>query len=186
MYYNSGCSHLLSAIVQRSTGKSLTEYAEEYLFEPLEIEKYTWHADAKGIVIGGFGLSISSKDMLKIGQIMLQNGYWNDQQVITEEWVKESTIPRFHTYDRIGSYGYHWWILTDKQNRPSVPSTYFAMGYGGQYGGQYIIIVPEHQLVITITSELYTDTFKPLQYFKEWCQAPSVDKYHDLSIQGGH
>ncbi|MFJ5714033.1 serine hydrolase domain-containing protein [Neobacillus sp. NPDC093127] len=169
MYYNSGCSHLLSAILQKAAGKSLTKYAEEHLFKPLGIEDYTWYSDAKGVVIGGFGLSMKAADMMKIGQLMLWEGKWYDnrEMVVSETWVKESTTIRFHTYDKIGSYGYHWWILTEEQNHPAQPAAYFAMGYGGQY----IIVVPEHQHITTFSSELYTDTFKPMQYFKKyiWC-----------------
>lgn len=74
MYYNSGASHLLSAILQMATGQKVTEFAEKYLFHPLGIKEYDWYSDSKGIVIGGFGLSLKSEDMLKIGKLMLQDG----------------------------------------------------------------------------------------------------------------
>jgi CubicO group peptidase (beta-lactamase class C family) len=162
MYYNSGCSHLLSAILQKATGTSLIEYAKQYLFKPLGIEDFQWHTDSKGIAIGGFGLSLKAIDMLKIGKLMLQNGKYMNQVVVSDNWVKESTLPRYHTYNKIGSYGYHWWIMTDNSNQPINPHTYFAMGYGGQY----IIVVPEYELVVTFTSELYNKTFRPLDFFK--------------------
>jgi CubicO group peptidase (beta-lactamase class C family) len=163
MHYNSGCSHLLSAILQKAAGKTLTEYADSYLFKPLGIKDYTWYSDAKGIVIGGFGLSFKADDMLKIGQLMLQEGTRNGRMIVSKDWVKESTLPRFHTYNKIGSYGYHWWILTDENHQPAQPSAFFAMGYGGQY----ICVVPEYQLIVTFTSDLYNDPFKPLQYCKD-------------------
>jgi CubicO group peptidase (beta-lactamase class C family) len=163
MHYNSGCSHMLSAILQKAAGMSLTEYAEAYLFNPLGIKDYTWYSDAKGIVIGGFGLSLKAEDLLKLGRLMLQEGTWNGHKLVSKDWVIESTIPRFHTYNKIGSYGYHWWILTDDDHQPAQPPAYFAMGYGGQY----IIVAPKNQLIVTFTSELYNDTFKPLRYFKK-------------------
>ena len=163
MHYNSGCSHLLSAILQKAAGMSLTEYAEAYLFNPLGIKYYTWYSDAKGIVIGGFGLSLKAEDMLKIGKLMLQEGTWNGHKVVSKDWVMESTIPRFHTYNKIGSYGYHWWILTNENHQQTQLPAYFAMGYGGQY----IIVAPKNQLIVTFTSDLYNDTFKPLLYFKK-------------------
>ncbi|WML58987.1 serine hydrolase [Neobacillus sp. PS2-9] len=163
MHYNSGCSHLLSAILQKAAGKSLSEYADAYLFKPMGIYDYTWYSDAKGIVIGGFGLSLKAEDMLKIGKLMLQEGTWNGHKVVSKDWVMESTIPRFHTYNKIGSYGYHWWILTYDDHQPAQPLVYFAMGYGGQY----IIVAPENQLIVTFTCDLYNDTFKPLLYFKK-------------------
>ncbi|WP_413306870.1 serine hydrolase [Bacillus sp. 1P10SD] len=163
MNYNSGCSHLVSAILQMATGQPLTGYADSYLFKPLGIKDYIWYSDAKGIVIGGFGLTLKAEDMLKIGQLMLHEGDWNGQRVVSKDWVKESTKPRFHPYNKIGSYGYHWWILTDEDRQPAQPPVYFAMGYGGQY----IIVAPENQLIVTFTSDLYNDTFKPLKYFKD-------------------
>jgi len=163
MHYNSGCSHLLSAILQKAAGMPLTEYAEAYLFNPLGIKYYTWYSDAKGIVIGGFGLSLKAEDMLKIGKLMLQEGTWNGHKVVSKDWVMESTIPRFHTYNKIGSYGYHWWILTNENHQQTQLPAYFAMGYGGQY----IIVAPKNQLIVTFTSDLYNDTFKPLLYFKK-------------------
>jgi CubicO group peptidase (beta-lactamase class C family) len=163
MHYNSGCSHLLSTILQKAAGMSLTEYAEAYLFNPLGIKYYTWYSDAKGIVIGGFGLSLKAEDMLKIGKLMLQEGTWNGHKVVSKDWVMESTIPRFHTYNKIGSYGYHWWILTNENHQQTQLPAYFAMGYGGQY----IIVAPKNQLIVTFTSDLYNDTFKPLLYFKK-------------------
>lgn len=164
MAYNSGCSHLLSAIVQKATGTSLNHFAEQHLFKPLGIKEYVWHTDSKGITIGGFGLLLKAVDMVKLGQFMQQMGRWSDQQLLSAAWVEASTLARSHTYPKIGSYGYHWWILTDESHQPTVPNTYFAMGYGGQY----IIVVPQHELVVTMTSELYRDTFRPLQYFREF------------------
>lgn len=162
MIYNSGCSHLLSAIMQKATGKNLIDYARQHLFQPLEIEDFQWHTDSKGIAIGGFGLSLKADDMLKIGTMMLQNGRYKGKVVVSDTWVKESTVPRFLTYNQIGAYGYHWWIMTDDSNQPIHPHTFFAMGFGGQF----IIVVPEYELVVTFTSELKKETLRPLRYFK--------------------
>lgn len=162
MYYNSGCSHLLSAILQKATAKSLTEFADEYLFNPLGIKEYDWYSDSKGIVIGGFGLSLKSEDMLKIGKLMLRNGKWGTKTVIAETWIKASTSPRYHTYNKIGSYGYHWWILNEKDEELMKPQTYFAMGYGGQF----IIFVPEYELITVFTSDNYSNPFRTIEYFK--------------------
>ncbi|MGD8192352.1 serine hydrolase domain-containing protein [Brevibacillus ginsengisoli] len=163
MFYNSGCSHLLSAIVQKAVGMSLTQFAERQLFKPLGIQEYDWHIDSKGIIIGGFGLSLKARDMLNIGRLMLLEGVWKEQRIVSAEWVQASSLAGFHTHSKIGAYGYHWWILADESGHPVEPYTYFAMGYGGQY----IIVVPKHELVVSMTSELYRDTFRPLSYFRE-------------------
>jgi CubicO group peptidase (beta-lactamase class C family) len=118
MTYNSGASHLLSAILQEATGEKVSSFAEKYLFNPLNIAKYRWYEDSKGRTIGGFGLCLKAEDMLKIGHMMLNGGVWGDKQILPEQWVQESTIARFHTYDHIGSYSYHWWVLVDENKKP--------------------------------------------------------------------
>lgn len=163
MVYNSGASHLLSAILQKVTNGKLTDYAEKVLFKPLGITDYEWHEDSKGISIGGFGLSLKACDMLKIGILMVQNGKWFNKQIISQEWIRNSTVAKFHTYDNVGSYGYHWWIMADENRKPIEPYTYFAMGYGGQY----IIISPEIELVVVFTCAKYMETIIPLQLFKK-------------------
>lgn len=164
MIYNSGCSHLLSAILQKAAGMTTAEYAERHLFHPLGIEQYHWPSDPNGINIGGFGLEIKSPDLLKLGQLMLNKGRWDNRQIVSEDWIEKSTLPRFHTYSHIGSYGYHWWIMTDDDLHPSEPFTYFAMGYGGQN----LYIVPERKLIVTFASNLYKNTFHTYRLFKEF------------------
>ncbi|MGE8204661.1 serine hydrolase domain-containing protein [Heyndrickxia sp. NPDC080065] len=158
MAYNSGASHLLSAILQKAANDKSSAYAEKELFKPLGITDYRWYEDSKGISIGGFGLCLKSKDMLKIGIMMLERGGWSNKQLVSDEWVSSSTTAKYHTYDHIGSYGYHWWVLTDES-----PNIFFAMGFGGQY----IIVSPSHKLVVVFTSELYNDTFFPLHIFRK-------------------
>ncbi|HYK72043.1 MAG TPA: serine hydrolase [Pseudoneobacillus sp.] len=161
MYYNSGCSHLLSAILQKATGLKLTEFAERYLFHPLGIREYEWHYDSKGIAIGGFGLSLKPGDLLKIGQLMLQNGQWNNKRIISEPWVRTSTTAKYPTTYGFGYYGYHWWVMKD-EDKLMQPHTFHAMGYGGQY----IMVVPDYDLVTIFTSDNYSDSYQPILYFK--------------------
>ncbi len=163
MIYNSGSSQVLSAIMQKATGKTLSEYAVEHLFTPLRIEQFNWMSGTNGIVVGGFGLALMIDDMMKIGRLMLQDGIWDDQMIVSSAWVRESTTPYYHTYNQIGSYGYHWWILTNRNHKPLVPHAYSAIGYGGQL----ITVVPEYELVITFTSDLKKQSARPLSYVKE-------------------
>lgn len=162
MRYDSGASHLLSAILQKAAGQPLTKFAEMHLFKPLEITDFLWHTDAKGIAIGGFGLSLNPYDMLKIGILMMNQGVWRSRQVVSREWVQASTTAS-HPCPYFGRYGYHWWVLADENGKPVMPHTFFAMGYGGQY----IIITPEFGLITIFTSDNYAETQKPLNYFKE-------------------
>ena len=161
MNYNSGASHLLSAILQKTAGEPLTSFAEKNLFQPLQIKDYSWHSDSKEIAIGGFGLSLNPFDLLKIGKLLLSNGKWEAKRIVSEDWIQESTAPRY-IGPYFGMYGYHWWILSDEDNAPVSPNAFFAMGYGGQY----IIVVPEKSLVTIFTSDNYAETPVPLEYFK--------------------
>ncbi|QTD42052.1 serine hydrolase [Sporosarcina sp. Te-1] len=160
MVYSCGSSQLLSAILQKSTGVSIETFAKKHLFIPLGITDYKWNRDAQGIAIGGFGLTIKSADMLKIGSLYLQNGVWKTKQIVPSHWVEESTTPKVKIDDHY-SYGYHWWNITfDNQ----IGRIYSAIGREGQY----IIVAPEDQLVTVITSSFKEDSRRPLQYFAEY------------------
>lgn len=162
MNYNSGSSHLLSALLQNVTGMSTRQFAQQYLFDPLEITQYEWEQDPQGVYIGGFSMRMKTKDMLKIGRLFLQNGSWEGRQIISSDWIHRSTIPYFTTYEHIGSYGFHWWVLD--RNKFDVPvNMYFAMGYGGQY----IIVVPELNLTAAISSYMPRSGLIPLRIFIE-------------------
>ncbi|MBO9599912.1 MAG: serine hydrolase [Cohnella sp.] len=163
MYYDSGSSHLLSAILQQATGLKTSAYAEKHLFQPLGIDRYRWYEDSKGIVIGGFGLEVVGPDLAKIGLLALRNGQWNGKQLVPSAWIEATTDPRHHSYDHIGSYASHWWVMTDERRNPIHPRVFFAMGYGGQY----IFVVPDLDLVVAFASTLYKSTFLPMRLFRE-------------------
>lgn len=160
MNYNSGSSHLLSYILQIATGMTTAEFAKRYVFDPLEITEYEWQQDPQGIYVGGFGMKMKSEDLLKLGILCLKEGIWNGKQIVSSSWIKESTIPRYQTYEHVGAYGYHWWIVDYK--RFHIPyCIYFAMGYGGQY----IFVVPKLELVAVISSKMPKRGLVPLKQF---------------------
>lgn len=162
MNYNSGSSHLLSALLQKITGMSTRQFAQQSLFDPLGITEYEWEQDPQGVYIGGFSMRMKTKDMLKIGRLFLQNGNWEGRRIISSDWIHQSIIPYFTTYEYIGSYGFHWWVLDrDKFDVPM--NLYFAMGYGGQY----IIVVPELNLTAAISSYMPRSGLIPLRIFIE-------------------
>lgn len=165
MNYNSGSSHILSYILQLATGMTTAAFAEKYLFEPLHITNYEWQQDPQGIFVGGFGIKMKPTDMLKIGLLCLQNGYWNRQQLVSSNWIEQSHQKQFTTYKHIGAYGFHWWVL-DKETFNVPYHTYFAMGYGGQY----ILIVPQIELTAVITSQMPKRGLVPLKLFVKHLQ----------------
>lgn len=137
--YNTGGSHLLSMIVGRSSGGLAADYVERELFAPLGISSYVWLKDTPGNTLGGTGLALSSVDLLRFGQLYLQNGAWNGRQILPEEWVRESTRAHIRVDEKVG-YGYQWWV------RPN--GLYNALGWGGQE----IIIAPAQDMVIVFTA----------------------------------
>lgn len=140
--YSTGNTHILSALVAATTGRSTLDYAREKLFEPLGIRQVRWDRDPSGIHIGGNNLSLRPRDMARFGQLYLDRGRWGKEQVVPWQWVDESTSPVATTW-RGGGYGYLWWIRS--------PEDYGAYSASG-YGGQYIYVSRAHDMVIVVTS----------------------------------
>jgi CubicO group peptidase (beta-lactamase class C family) len=146
--YNSSTSHLLSIILSKSAKTSTLDFAKRNFFEPLGIQSAYWHQDPQGYYIGGFGLGLSARDLAKIGFLYLNNGYWNGQSIVSEYWVKESTAQQIQAfrhpiYGAFG-YGYQWWV-----KKVDGCSSFRAWGRRGQF----IVVVPELDLVIAVTSK---------------------------------
>jgi len=146
--YNSSTSHLLSVILSKSTKTSTLDFAKQNLFEPLGIQSAYWHQDPQGYYIGGFGLGLSARDLAKFGFLYLNNGYWNGQSIVSESWVKESTGQQIQTFSHpiygTFGYGYQWWV-----KKVDCCSSFRAWGRRGQF----LVVVPELDLVIAVTSE---------------------------------
>jgi CubicO group peptidase (beta-lactamase class C family) len=148
--YNSGASHLLSAIVQKTTRMSTLAFAQEYLFKPLGITDVLWGSDSSGIAVGGSDLRLTPRDMAKFGYLYLKDGVWEGRQIVPAEWVKASTTKHIKSNDASLDYGYQWWIQPD--------GSFAAHGLGGQY----IFVRPRQDLVVVFTSWLTgSDTEQP-------------------------
>ena len=143
--YFTGNTHLLSAIIQQATGKTTYEFGKEYLFDPLDMNSVECETDAQGISDGGNGFAMNVYDMAKFGQLFLNNGAWNGEQIISDQWIKDSTSVQFDRNSGSADYGYQWWVRTFGNN--NYPA-YFAQGHYGQY----IFVVPDLDLVVAITS----------------------------------
>jgi len=136
-YYNSGCSMTLGAILRNATGWGADAYAAQHLFDPLGIAPSSWLVMGGGHIGTHGGLFLRPRDMAKFGQLFLQDGFWDGESVISEEWVRESTLPRLTVYADL-RYGYQWWFK--RMDGYDVP---FTAGTGGQH----IFVVPELELV---------------------------------------
>ena len=142
--YSTGNTHLLGAAIERATGSGLMDYAGEKLFEPLGITSAEWGTDPQGIADAGNGLSMTARDAARFGQLMLQGGEWDGEQLVPAGWVSASTSVQNPAYgDGTGSYGYQWWI-----RQMGGYDSFFAFGAYGQY----IIVLPELDLVTVLAS----------------------------------
>ena len=144
--YDTGASYLLSAIVQRLTGERLLDYLTPRLLEPLGIDGATWEQCPRGIDKGGFGLSITTEDIAKFGQLYLQRGHWQGRQVVPAEWVDDATALHTENGDHAAGndwtqgYGYQFWRCQHDAYR------------GDGAFGQFCIVLPEQDAVLAITA----------------------------------
>ncbi len=159
--YNSLGTYVLSAIVQQVTGEKVVDYLTTRLFNPLHIDTPRWEESPQGINTGGWGLYLKTEDLAKMGQLLLQKGEWNGQQIIPADWVAEMSKKQVEsinpgtrmeqaaergmtveTSDWMQGYGYQMWRCR--------PGCFRADGANGQY----IIVIPEKNAVIAITSNV--------------------------------
>lgn len=144
MIYSTGSTHLLSAIITRASGMDTKSFAQRYLADPMNFRLAYWSRDPQGIYFGGNDMEMTPRHMLMIGQMYLHNGRHGDRQILSDEWVRASHQP--HTESPRGEgrfYGYGWWLR-------DMAGLQVPLAWG--YGGQFIFVVKEHDLVVVITS----------------------------------
>ena len=147
--YNSLNSYVLSAIITERMGMSMDEYLKPRLFEPLGITDYIWEKCPKGITKGGWGLFLCAEDMAKLGQLYLNKGKWNGEQIIPESWVEASITKKVDSIEGTYGYGYQLWM----EERPG------SFEYNGMLG-QNVLIYPDADMVIVTNAgneELFQD-----------------------------
>jgi len=158
MMYSSAATYMLSAIIQKVTGEKLIDYLTPRLFNPLGITGITWEESPQGINTGGWGLSVKTEDMAKLGQLFLQKGRWNGRQLLPESWIDEATTSHISSLpsgttrenlkmkpedsDWLQGYGYQMWRCRHNGVRADGAN------------GQYIIILPEKDAVIAVTANV--------------------------------
>jgi len=144
-HYNDGAPTVSLAMIQQATEQNITNFAVENLFSPLGISDYHWELHPDGLAYGGYGLWLLPRDMAKIGLLCLDEGSWQGNQIVTTEWLLEST--QTHVPDASPTpYGYYWWILEGHNG-------YRAYGHGGQM----IIVLTDLDLVAVITADSNAD-----------------------------
>lgn len=157
-WYNNMGTYMLSAIVQKVTGEKVVDYLKPRLFDPLCIEGATWQESPQGINTGGWGLYLKTEDLAKVGQLILQGGVWNGEQLISSEWIAEATAKHIdcrpagwrpeqinfkaEDSDWLQGYCYQMWRCRHGAVRADGAS------------GQYIIVMPEQNAVIAMTANI--------------------------------
>ena len=180
--YRTVCLHILSGILYRATGMKTVDFANRYLFSPLGIAEHSnyyaesaeehrqftiskspkddvWFADPDGLGTPGYGLCMSAADMAKVGQLCLNNGIWEGNRIVSEEWISAMTCPRpvESSYFRGMQYGYLWWIIHPERN------VYAAIGNSGNV----IYVDPEENVVVSVSSYFKPTVFDRVDFIED-------------------
>lgn len=146
-YSNAG-AHLLGAALARAAGQPLAEYAGQVLFSPLGIAAPPWPADPQGRPFASGSLHLTSRELLRFGQLVLQRGEWEGRPLVPRRWLGEATRPHVRGYawmEGIPDYGFLWWHA-----REGGLEGWYATGYGGQY----VAVFPMLALVVVMTGRV--------------------------------
>ena len=138
--YDNGSYHLLSAALTKRTGTTANAYAQRMLFAPLGIAPTVWATDGQGHSLGNTGLRLSSRDLLRLGELYLHGGRWKGHQLVPAAYMRTATRTLTALAPEVG-YGYGWWVLSRRLRG------FAALGYGGQE----IAVFPQRRLVVVLT-----------------------------------
>ena len=151
--YNSGATYMLSAIVQKVTGQKVVDYLRPRLFAPLGIDQATWETCPRGINVGGWGLSVTTESLAKLGELYLRQGVWRGRRLLSADWVNEATTFKIQQPPATNSsrpaerddwhqgYCYQFWRCTHHAFR------------GDGAFGQFTVVLPEKDAVVIMTAE---------------------------------
>jgi CubicO group peptidase (beta-lactamase class C family) len=164
--YSSGVSQLLSHVVTEGSGETIDKYAREHLFRKIGIKKFYWKMTPSGLPDTEGGLYLTAQDLARIGYLFLHDGTWRGERILPEGWVGETARPWVadvnpsNPTDNRG-YGYHWWLIPyDGDN-----ASHYLAALG--YGGQYLFVVPEKQIVAVFTGwNIYQPTPSIVEAFE--------------------
>jgi CubicO group peptidase (beta-lactamase class C family) len=147
--YDGDSANLLSVVLTRAIGENSRTFAEKNLFRPLQMTNVDWTADDDGYLIGESGLSLTARDMAKLGLLYLQRGCWDDKQIVSSDYVDDSTTKHNDGgFPTDAAYGYLWWVTQTKTGLDA----FFAAGIGSQL----IYVVPRLDLIVAVASSRIT------------------------------
>ena len=191
MLYSTGNTHLLSAILTDTSGKTTLDLAREWLGKPLGIAIPAWTRDPQGVYFGGNEMALAPRAILRFGEMFRNGGVVDGKRVLSQSWIKSSWTPRTHDRHDDG-YGYGWFI-TEAHGHP----IYYAWGFGGQM----LYVVPSLALTIVVTSDstvpyieadyhcalqtLVGDGFIPAAMGRRFDGSPSTASVHGCHVTAG-
>lgn len=170
--YSGGNTIILGEIIKNASNMELDEFSKEYVFKPLEIDSSNWPLRFdNGVIEAGGGLEMTPRDMVKIGITYLNNGIYNDTQIISKQWIEKSSIPYSNNTDiniqghdsGNHDYSYSWWLKSYKKSGKEI-NMYHAVGWGGQE----IIILSELNTVVVFTGGNYIPNVKAIEILEEY------------------
>ena len=143
MDYSTGNSHVLSAILQKVSGLTTRQFAQQFLAGPLGFTLSDWPRDPQGVYFGGNDMLMTPRQMVAFGELYLRDGSIHGRRVLSPDWIRTSMIPRGRSRWNDREYGYGWWI-----RELGGRAAFYAWGYGGQF----IFVIPSLELVVVTTS----------------------------------
>lgn len=164
--YSSGGAHLIGEVIAAAAGMPYAEFAERYLFRPLAFGPVTWQQLRDGSTNGASALRMSARDLVKLGQLMLAEGLWEGRQIVSANWINKMTQRQIGAGQAMG-YGYLWWIPEYNER------SWVARGFGGQQ----LIVLPEHRSVVVTTAR-----WRGLDGARSAYQAIAIGQYVELKL----
>jgi len=151
--YNTAATIAIGQALENATGIPMAEFANQHLFHPMQIFDAVWATSPSGLPIGGSGLYLTIRDLLKFGQLYIDDGVWQGQQLISPAWIADSVVRRVDISSwstRFEAYGFQWWLAEFIHGAGHVDA-WVTAGYGGQYSFSF----PELDLVIAFQGQNY-------------------------------
>jgi CubicO group peptidase (beta-lactamase class C family) len=143
--YKDGDPHLISAVIHEKTGKTMRDWAQEVLFDKIGISRLQWITYKDGITTGAFGILTTPRELGKLGQLVLDDGMWGTERIVSSEWISEMTSEKSSATEidmENTAFGYLWWKCTERN-----------VSYMAGHGGQFVFINKDKNLVVVMTSE---------------------------------
>lgn len=155
--YNTGASMLLGGLIKNGTGQTPKRFAEEKLLGPLGITRYEWQTYSNGLNPTGFGLVMRPRDMLKFGELFLNDGVINGDTLLSSDWISKSIGP-YSNMSTGGKYGYQWWLMPTEGR---IDQEYVP--YASGWGIQHIVFIKSMNMVVVCTGEDWDQEYWPIR-----------------------